>query len=102
MKTCTQISDFGYGGKINVVSPGNSAKRASPTKRAGPPPCKLPLTPPLTFRAWAFCHVSTFLPYLTLFLIEMFRFVLPLKSHCLNNNYKSKYKKVGVLPIRIV
>ena len=30
MKTCTQISDSGFRGKINVVSPGDSAKRASP------------------------------------------------------------------------
>ena len=61
MKTCTQILDSGFRGKINVVSPGDSAKlaspgkpckrevkygnlgRASPTKRAGPPPCKHPL-----------------------------------------------------------
>ena len=30
MKTCTQISDSGFRGKINVASPGDSAKRASP------------------------------------------------------------------------
>ena len=30
MKTCTQISDSGFREKINVVSPGDSAKRASP------------------------------------------------------------------------
>ena len=35
MKTCTQISDSGFRGKINVVSPGDSAKRASPGRRAG-------------------------------------------------------------------
>ena len=28
MKTCTQISDSGFRGKINVVNPGDSAKRA--------------------------------------------------------------------------
>ena len=58
-----QISDSGFRGEINVVSPGDSAKRASPgrrasfshvkssplgraspTKRAGPPPCKHPLS----------------------------------------------------------
>ena len=61
-----QKSDSGFRGEINVVSPGDSAKlaspgrragfshvnkrevksspltRASPTKRAGPPPCKQP------------------------------------------------------------
>ena len=38
MKTCTQISDSGFRGKINVVSrgdPGDPAKRASPGSRAG-------------------------------------------------------------------
>ena len=30
MKTCTQILDSGFRGKINVVSPCDSAKRASP------------------------------------------------------------------------
>ena len=30
MKTCAQISDFGFRGEINVVIPGDSAKRASP------------------------------------------------------------------------
>ena len=35
MKTCTQISDSGLRGKINVVSPGDSAKRASPGRRVG-------------------------------------------------------------------
>ena len=57
MKTCTQITDSGFRGKINVVSLDDSAKRtspgrragfshvssaltrASPTKRAGPSPC---------------------------------------------------------------
>ena len=34
MKTCTQISDSGFRGKINVVSPGDSAKQASPGRRA--------------------------------------------------------------------
>ena len=34
MKTCTQISDSGFSGKINVVSPGGSAKRTSPGRRA--------------------------------------------------------------------
>ena len=34
IKTCTQISDSGFRGKINVVSPGDSAKRASPSRRA--------------------------------------------------------------------
>ena len=34
MKTCTQISDYGFRGNINVVSPGDSAKRASPGRRA--------------------------------------------------------------------
>ena len=33
MKTCTQISDSGFVG-INVVSPCDSAKRASPPRRA--------------------------------------------------------------------
>ena len=35
MKTCTQISDSGFRGKINVVSPGDSAKRTCPVRRAG-------------------------------------------------------------------
>ena len=38
MKTCTPISDSGFRhfrGKINVVGPGDSAKRASPGRRAG-------------------------------------------------------------------
>ena len=35
MKTCTQISDSRFRGKINVVSPGDLAKRASPGRRAG-------------------------------------------------------------------
>ena len=35
MKTCTQISDFVFRGKINVVSPGDSTKRASPGRRVG-------------------------------------------------------------------
>ena len=35
MKTCTQISDFEFRGKMNVVSPGDSAKRARPGRRAG-------------------------------------------------------------------
>ena len=35
MKTCTQISDSGFRGKINLVSPGDSAKQASPGRRAG-------------------------------------------------------------------
>ena len=48
-----QISDSGFRGKINVVSLGDSAKRASPGGRAGfshvnaradPPPCKHPLS----------------------------------------------------------
>ena len=30
-----QISDSGFRGEINVVSPGDSAKRASPGRRAG-------------------------------------------------------------------
>ena len=69
MKICIQISDSGFRGKINVVSLGDSVKRASPgrrasfpfkcevkssylgraspTKRAGPPPCKHPLKPNL-------------------------------------------------------
>ena len=34
MKTCTQISDSGFRGKI-IVNPGDSAKRASPGRRAG-------------------------------------------------------------------
>ena len=34
MKTCMQISDSGFRGKINVVSPVDSAKRASPVRRA--------------------------------------------------------------------
>ena len=29
VKTCTQIVDSGFRGKINVVNPGDSAKRAS-------------------------------------------------------------------------
>ena len=33
MKSCTQISDSGFGGKINVVSLGDTAKRASPGRR---------------------------------------------------------------------
>ena len=33
MKACTQISDFGFRGKINLVIPGDSAKRGSPCKR---------------------------------------------------------------------
>ena len=68
MKTCTQISDSGFRRKINVVSQGDSAKRANPSrragfshvnagwnpallvglaipKRAGPPPCKHHLRP---------------------------------------------------------
>ena len=40
MKTCTQISDSGFRGEINVVSPSDSAKRASPGRRAGFSPCK--------------------------------------------------------------
>ena len=43
MKTCTQILDSGFRGKINVVNLGDSAKRASPGRRAGPPPCKHPI-----------------------------------------------------------
>ena len=35
MKTCTQISDSGFRGKINVVSRDDSAKRSSPSRRAG-------------------------------------------------------------------
>ena len=35
MKTCTQILDSGFRGKINVVSACDSAKRASPARRAG-------------------------------------------------------------------
>ena len=35
MKTCTQILDSGFRGKINVVSPCDSAKLASPGRRAG-------------------------------------------------------------------
>ena len=36
MKTWTQISDSGFRGKINVVSPSDSAKRAKPGyRRAG-------------------------------------------------------------------
>ena len=31
-----QISDSGFHGEINVVSPGDSAKRASPRRRDGP------------------------------------------------------------------
>ena len=52
MKTCTQISDCGFRGKINVVNPGRRAgfshvnarrnTRASTTKRAGPPPYRHP------------------------------------------------------------
>ena len=34
MKTCTQISDSGFRGKINVVSLGDLAKRASLGRRA--------------------------------------------------------------------
>ena len=37
MKTCTQISDSGFRRKIDVVSLGDSAKRASPGRRAGFP-----------------------------------------------------------------
>ena len=32
-----QISDSGFHGEINVVSPGDSAKRASPGRRDGFP-----------------------------------------------------------------
>ena len=46
MKTCTQISDSGFREKINAFSPGDSAKRASPGRRA------------------AFSHVNAFLPLL--------------------------------------
>ena len=35
MRTCTQISDSMFRGKINVVSPGELAKLASPGRRAG-------------------------------------------------------------------
>ena len=35
MKTCAQISDSEFRPKINVVNPGDSAKRASPGRRAG-------------------------------------------------------------------
>ena len=35
METCTQISDSGFCGKINVVMLCDSAKRASPGRRAG-------------------------------------------------------------------
>ena len=35
MKTCTQISDSGFREKINVVNPGDSAKRASPPAWVG-------------------------------------------------------------------
>ena len=35
VKTCTQIVDSGFRGKINVVNPGDSAKRASPGRKAG-------------------------------------------------------------------
>ena len=34
MKTCTQISDFGFRGKINVVNPGDSTKWSSQCRRA--------------------------------------------------------------------
>ena len=30
-----QISDSGFRGEVNVVNPGDSAKRASPGRRAG-------------------------------------------------------------------
>ena len=35
MKTCTKILDSGFCRKINVVSPGDPAKQASPGRRAG-------------------------------------------------------------------
>ena len=35
VKTCTQISDSEFRRKIKVVRPGDSAKRASPGRRAG-------------------------------------------------------------------
>ena len=35
MKTCTQISDSGFRGEINVINPVDSAKRASPGRRPG-------------------------------------------------------------------
>ena len=35
MKTCTQISVSRFRGEINVVNPGDSAKRDSPGRRAG-------------------------------------------------------------------
>ena len=35
MKTCTQISDSGFRGKINVVNLGDSAKRVSSGRKAG-------------------------------------------------------------------
>ena len=51
MKTCTQISDSGFRGKINVVSPRDLAKRASPGRRAGFPHVNAkPKPSPLTSR----------------------------------------------------
>ena len=35
MKTCAQIWDSWFRGKINVVNPSDSAKRVSPGMRAG-------------------------------------------------------------------
>ena len=35
MKTCAQTLDSEFRGKINVVNPGDSAKRASSGRRAG-------------------------------------------------------------------
>ena len=43
MNTFTPITDSGLRRKINVVSPGDSAKGASPGRRAGPPPRRHPL-----------------------------------------------------------
>ena len=40
MKIYTRVSDSGFHGKINVVSPGDSAKRANASRRAGFCPCK--------------------------------------------------------------
>ena len=35
VKTCTQIVNSGFRGETNVVNPGDSAKRASPGRKAG-------------------------------------------------------------------
>ena len=64
MKTCTQISDSRFRGKINVVNPGDSAKRASPGRRAGFSHVNARLNPALLLglalpRGLALLHINT-------------------------------------------